>query len=660
MMIIKRKSNIIHFVLCLFLLLGAAQSLICSPHEKELSDILEQLKTYEQGKNDNLILELNAYIRTQRASEKGKLECEQQLISFLKAEATNAGKMEACRHLRIIGSDKSVPVLEDMLLNKETTDMARYALEKIPGAASDKALLRSLKKSQGMIKTGIVSSIGHRNVPEAVPYLEEILHKNNDSSLSFAAAAALGHIRDHQASEALLKVLPKTKGELQTQITGSLLKCAEEYLSKGNHEKAQNIYDQILNTDLPLSLHNSAFRGKIKAAGPRGAQIILETLKGEEKNIYPPCIEMIPEYFDAANISQISSLLPSLPDSVQIPLISTLSLCPGKKVLQTVLDSAQSPNQEVRLASLKTLKEIGASSTVDFLAQAAARSKAKEQQQARSSLWGLKGPDIDKTLVSNLDTEKDPEIQIEYIKAVEQRRIDSGKEILFSKLSSSPPKVCLQSAKSIKEISSPEDMPRLIEFLVNTKDNQIREEMIDTAAFTALKIKDPLKRGDPVTKALDEVEEPESRASLYRLLGRIGDDSTLPTLRRGLSESNELIQDAAVRAFANWPTPTAAEDVLYLAQSLTKPEHQILCLRSYIKMIEMEPFRRPEAAVRSLETALNLAQRDEEKIMILAVLPKFACEQALDLAQRLIQDKNIKQEARNALNLIQENIKNKE
>ncbi|MFO7929411.1 MAG: HEAT repeat domain-containing protein, partial [Candidatus Humimicrobiaceae bacterium] len=376
--------------------------------------------------------------------------------------------------------------------------MARYALEKIPGAASDKALLRGLKKSKGLIKAGIVSSLGHRKVPEAVPYLEEILHKNNDSSLSFAAAAALGHIRDHQASEALLKVLPKTKGELQTQITGSLLKCAEKYLSKGNHGKAQNIYDQILKTDLPLSLHNSAFRGKIKAAGPRGAQIILETLKGEENNIYPPCIEMIPEYFDAANISQISSLLPSLPDSVQIPLISTLSLYPGKKVLQTVLDSAQSPNQEVRLASLKTLKEIGTSSTVDFLAQAAARSKTKEQQQARSSLWGLKGPDIDKTLVSNLDTEKNPEIQIEYIKAVEQRRIDSGKEILFSKLSSSHPKVCLQAAKSIKEISSPEDIPRLIEFLVNTKDNQIREEMINTAAFTALKIKDPLKKGEPV------------------------------------------------------------------------------------------------------------------------------------------------------------------
>lgn len=656
----KRKSNIFHFILCFFLIFGACQSLSYSWPEKELPDILKQLKTYEQGENDSLILELNAYIRSHRSSKQGKVECEQQLISFLETEATKAGKMEACRHLRIIGTEKSVPVLEKMLLKKETCDMARYALEKIPGAASDNALLRGLEKSKGLIKAGIVSSLGHRKVPEAVPYLEKILNKNNDPSLSFAAAAALGHIKNHQAAEVLVKAFSKTKEELKTQIIGSLLKCAEEYLSRGSQEKAQNIYDKILNTDLPLSLQNSAFRGKIRAAGPRGAQIILETLRDDEKKVYPSCIEMIPENFDAAHISQISSLIPSLPDSVKIPLISTLSLYPEKEVLQTVLDSAQSSNQEVRLVSLKTLKQIGNATIVGFLAEYASRSKGKEQQQARSSLWGLRGPDIDKTIISNLDSENIPEIQIEYLQAVEKRQIYSGKEILFSKLNSDNPKIRLQAVKSIKTISSPKDMSRLIELLVNIKDNRLREEIINTTAFTALKIQNPLERGDMVTRALNEVEAPKSRSSLYSLLGRIGDDSTLPTLRRGLSESKELIRDAVVRAFANWPTPTASEDVLHLAQTSDKTEHQVLCLRSYIKMIGMEPYQRPESAIQSLETALKLAQRDEEKIMILGVLPKFACDQAVDLAQRLIQDKSIEQEARNALNLIQENIKNKE
>jgi hypothetical protein len=77
------------------------------------------------------------------------------------------------------------------------------------------------------------------------------------------------------------------------------------------------------------------------------------------------------------------------------------------------------------------------------------------------------------------------------------------------------------------------------------------------------------------------------------------------------------------------------------------------------KLSRREPYRRPETAVRSLETALNLSQQKSEKIMILGMLPKFPCDRALELAQRLIQDKSVKQEARNALSLIQENLKNK-
>ena len=653
----KIKSIIIHFILGSFILMGAFPSLIHSLPEKDLSHLLEQLKTYQQGENDSLILELNAFIRSHRTSEQGKIDCEQQLISFLKKEATNAGKREACRHLRIIGTDSSVPVLEDMLLDEKTTDMARYALEKIPGAAADKALLRNLDKSNGTIKAGLVSSLGHRKVPEAVPYLEKILNINNDSYLSLNAAAALGHIKNQQAAEVLLKVFPKTDGELRIQITGSLLKCAEQSLSKGNPEKAHEIFDQVLDTDLPSSLHNRAFRGKMKASDSRGAQLILKTLRGPKNNIYPSCIEMIPEYFNASNISQIISILPLLPDSAKIPLISVLSFYPEKQVRQAVLNSTQSLNQEVRLASLKTLGQIGSASTVRFLAQYAATSKGKEQLIARSSLWGLKGTDVDETLISNLKNEKNPENQIEYLKAVEERRIHSGKNILFSKLSSDNQKIRFQAVKSLKTITSPKDLPKLIEYLLNTKDHPLRDEMINTTAYAALKIQNPLDRGNQVTHALSEAKDPLSRSTLYRLLGRIGDDSTLPFLRRGLSEPHEVVQDSVVRALASWPTPTAAEDVLYLAQTSDKPEHQILCLRSYIKMIEMEPFRRPEAAVRSLETALDLAQREEEKIMILGVLPQFACEQALELAQRLSKVKDIEKEARNALSLIQENLK---
>jgi len=636
--------------------MGVSEFLLYSLPKKELPEILCQLKTYEQGKNDNLILELNAFIRSHRTSREETLEIEQQLISFLKTDATTSAKMEVCRHLRIIGSKESVSVLENMLLKKETTDMARYALEKIPGPESRDALLKTLNKTSGLIKAGIVSSIGHRKIPEAVPRLKKLLHENSDSSLSFAAAAALGHIKNSEAYKILLEAFSKTSGELKIQISGSLLKCAEEYLSKGNKGKAQNIYHQILSADLPPSLHHSAIRGKIRASHKKAPQLIVEALKNN-KNIHSPYIEMIPKYFDGSHIEIITDLLPSLPTPAKIQLITVFSLYPEQKVLQAVLRSAESSSQEARIASLKTLKQIGDPSTVGFLAQYAASTKGKEQQEARSSLWGLQGKDINKTIISNLEAEKMPEIQREYIGAVEERRIYSGKNIIFKKLNSDNPKIRIQSIRTLKTITSPEDMPKLIDFLLSAENSRDRKEMINTIAFTALKIKNPLVRGEIVEKTLADVHDPISRSSLYLILGRIGDDSTLSLLRKGIREPNEMIQDSVVRAFANWPTPTAADDVHHIAKTSDKPEHQILCTRAYIRMVEMEPFRRPEAAVRSLETALNLSPGVSEKIMILGVLPKFPCKRAAYLAYRLMENKDIEQEAQNAFNLITEKIK---
>jgi HEAT repeat protein len=652
----KRKSLIIYSVIFLFLMLEAVEGLSSPTPKESLSEILQKLKTYEQGQNDSIVLKLNAFIRSHRTPKEAKLACEHQLISFLKGTATATAKMEVCRQLRIIGSRESIPVLEDMLLKNETTDMARYALEKIPDIDSEKALLRALNHTNGVLKAGIISSLGHRKVPEAVPFLKEILSDHSDSSLSLAAAAALGHIANPEAAAALSKALSKTSAMLKIQVAGSLLKCAETYLSNEENEKALNIYNQILSSDLPLSLHNSAFRGKIIAAGPMGKALIIKALQHNKKLIIPS-IEMIPEYFDDSDISQISSLIPTLSDSLKVPLISVLSLYPQKEILQTVIESTQSSNQEVRLVSLRTLKKIGTSSSVKFLAEYAAYSKGVEQKESRISLRGLKGADINSTIVSNMENEKNPEIQIEYIKAIEERRIFSGKDFVFIQLNSPYEKARLQAIKSIKNLSTPKDIPRLIKFLIKTENHQDREEMINTIAFTAYKEPNPLQRGGAVTKALPEVQEPIIRSSLYLLLGRIGDDSTLGVLRRGMNESNEIVQEAVVRAFASWPTPTAADDVFYIAKTSDNPKHRTLCLKSYIRMIEMEPFRRSEAAVRSLETALGLAQTISEKLMILGVLPKFPCDQAAELAEHLTKDKDVEQEARNALNLIKETLK---
>jgi hypothetical protein len=72
-------------------------------------------------------------------------------------------------------------------------------------------------------------------------------------------------------------------------------------------------------------------------------------------------------------------------------------------------------------------------------------------------------------------------------------------------------------------------------------------------------------------------------------------------------------------------------------------------------MLEMEPFRSPERAVKSLRDVLDIS-RPEEKKIILGILPIFASKNALDLAESLLQEREVEEEAKIAIEKIKEKL----
>jgi hypothetical protein len=72
-------------------------------------------------------------------------------------------------------------------------------------------------------------------------------------------------------------------------------------------------------------------------------------------------------------------------------------------------------------------------------------------------------------------------------------------------------------------------------------------------------------------------------------------------------------------------------------------------------MVGLEPYRAPQAVVADLREAVPLAAgRAEEKLAILALLPRFACQEGLDFANSLAADESVKKEAQLAADQIRE------
>jgi HEAT repeat protein/type 1 glutamine amidotransferase len=621
-----------------------------------LKNILQNISAYEYGEDEEILSQLRDYVRTHRHPAESRKQCEEQLAEFLGSNATLAAKMTACRHLREIGTSLSVPVLESMLLKEETSDMARYALEKIPGASADRALIQGLSQSDKKVKIGIISSLGQRKSPDSVPVLEKLL-SDPDSSTAASSAVALGNIATPEASSALSTTLGKTSGERHSQIASSLLKCAEQYLARGDRKTAVKLTNKILSAQLPLPIHQAAMKVKIAASGNEAGKMIVDILRGKEQQFHPTAISMVPGFFEGTTIQSVCETLPGLPEDSQVQLLEVLSHYSEKVVLGSVVKATKSEEKMVRIAALKALESVGDSSMVELLARHAAGAQGEEQRTARSSLWGLHGEGVDQTILLNLIKLTDPGIQEELLMSVGERRIYDGINFLFPRAGSSRPGIRLTAIKALKEVALPSDLPRLLQLLINAPGEREQTELENTIAGVAGKRPDPIGRANAVKALLTEVKDVKKRSVLLKVLGKIGDDSSLSLVRKALADDNPEIRDAAVRALSDWPTMSPKEDLVRIVQTSQEQVHQVLALRTYVRMIEMEPYRSPESAVRSLKEALTWTKRPEEKKLILGILPGFACPDALKLAESLMKEKGVEEEAKEAVGQIQRRLK---
>jgi len=224
---------------------------------------LEQVKSYDWGQSRVALSELEEMIRAAHGNTAEVAKFEDGLLGVLNSDAKQAGKQFACRQLSIIGTDKSVPTLAKMLTTEDGSDMARYALERIPGQAVDSALLAALPKATGKAKIGIVNSLGQRRCAKAVAALGE-LAGSSDEAVAEAAVAALGQIANADAAKILAGVKGKAGGKVLAVALDAYLRCADKMVGEGKKTEATAIYKELQAESMPKPIKTAALRGMLE------------------------------------------------------------------------------------------------------------------------------------------------------------------------------------------------------------------------------------------------------------------------------------------------------------------------------------------------------------------------------------------------------------
>ena len=430
------------------------------------------------------------------------------------------------------------------------------------------------------------------------------------------------------------------------------LTAAERLFDDGQREKAAAIYRELFESDQPEHVRIAALRG-LASSSNDGIQVLVDQLQGQDRATKLAAARMLQEVRDPRATQAILTALGAASPPVQAVLADALAARGDKTAAPAVAKLAASSDDVARLAAVKALGKLGGPEQVDLLAGLAARSKGELRDAARASLATLRGPDVNGKIVAGaLSGGSDPAVIVEFVRALGERQADEAVPQLLELARSPQSVVRRETFRVLGQLAGPEHLEPLLGLLIHETDTGV----LPFAERAALSV---AQRGSERNAAIATIGSAAAsaqglgRAALLRLLSTLGGDAALRIVRADLSSSSSEIREAAARAMANWPGPEAAPDLLDLAQT-GEGTVKVLALRGYIRLAGQT--QDPAARLDMYRRAMALAERPDEKRLVLAGLSELATADALKLAKLVSTDPAVKTEAQQAIQKIEQSL----
>jgi HEAT repeat protein len=525
-----------------------------------------------------------------------------------------------------------------MLTDPEISHMARYALGKIDAPEAGNALYRALGKTSGKVKAGIINTLVTVNYGRALEDFMRLIG-NSDKDVSIAAIRATGHFPCNSSVSALRRARRSADKDIQIEIDAALLTSAEIFLANGDKKRSAAIYEDFYYGKYPGHLRAAGLRGLAAARGEGAAGLLAEAIKGDDADLRRNAIGMMALIKGKKTTDIFVKLSKSLSADGHEQIVRSLAARGDVSAVPAIIEMTGNEHENVRLAALEALGDIGNSQAIKYLAKAAATAGDRERRIARASLMRMQGKGINKAFISAINS-GDPGSRVEVIRAIGQR----GSREAFSTLhkvakTDAEASVRSEAILTMGRVGKATELERLVKLAVTPKEPGDRSSIEKAIVMVFNKIKDNNAQAAPVITALQAAPD-EAKPVLLSLLTRPATSKALNVVRAAVKSSDNNVSDAAIRALGQWPNAAPAEELYRIASSSSNKVHKVLALRSYIRMAELA--RDPMAAY---VKAMKLATRTDEIRLVLGSLHHAGSLEALEMAEKYMTNEALKAEA---------------
>jgi type 1 glutamine amidotransferase/HEAT repeat protein len=605
----------------------------------------EQLRAYDYGQNRRPLAMLELEIARSTADPKQGRKMAERLAAVLTdAKATLAAKRFVCQWLPLVASDAQVPVLAKMLDTAETADMARRAIEAIPGEASAGALRQALGRLKGDALVGVVNSLGARRHARATAMLAELL-RAPDKAVAAAAATALGQIGGQEAMAALEKAEDGADAALLDALRDAQLRAAA---SGGAGPAIFRLYKRLGHETMPVRWRLAAMSGAMRTCGQAAWSMIRQALASDDGVLRGAAANLLRQTPPRIPTSVLARELKEGDLKVRALLIDVLGERADPAAKDAVAAFIDAKDETLRVAAVHAISRMGGADEVEPLLRLASTERGPVQQAARVGLERLTGDGVESRFLAAAGRGS-AAVRTEAVATIAARRTAGATDVLVGAAGDKDASLRRAALDALAVVGEPAAYPKLIELMMGPSTKEVWEAMLHAVLAIGKRIADPEKRVRPVVEALPRSVDPV-KVGLLRVLAGFGGSEALDAVRRSLKGEQARVRDAAVRALASWPDASAAADLLNVAKDSDSATHRSLTLRGYLRLARAAKDK--AARLRMLQQVRPVATTAEAKKMLLAALADVRGPDALQMAKSFLDDPQARAEAELAVRKI--------
>jgi len=539
------------------------------------------------------------------------------MASRLGPETAKPARVWMLRQLMFIGRGECVDAVAEVLDDKdlEVRTYALWVLQKNPATEANARLLANLENATDTEWiVGLINALGYRAAPESCDGLVPLLGSTEESIVA-AAANALGQIGGSKAIKALAAADSKASPAIRRRIGDAYLRCADRLLQQGEGEQAIRMYRMLNTPEQPRPIRLAAQQGLLNAGGGKIDSMVFSFLAGNDPDGRALAAGHLAKVRDTAVWKSLVEVFPKLPPAGQILLLGALAARGDKSAAPLAVAAARSDNLDLQLAGLRALAKLGDASDVPLLIESLFR-EGPASAAARESLQQVFGEGVEESIVAALKRDQGSIQREQLIDVLGTRDAVVAVPAIIEEVGHKEGNVRLRAIRALGRLGAPTDVPAMIQCLLRAEGNAESDAIQKAIVSVCNQVEDEQRRAEPVTAVLASASLVE-KIKILPLLGRIGSQRTLSLVREAAASNDAQLQAAGVRALANWPNADVADDLIRLAKDAGEQRLRIWALRGYVRVISVPDFRPDHELLAMFNSAMLLAERNEEKNLIL-------------------------------------------